>query len=127
MVGLAVTPQGDLLDPVHQAFGALAMGGLYAALLVCWPLALRLVPASRIRVGCRVLLWVASGWGVLGFLVTQGFRFLAYGELGHVLKDRHESLWLRFSFWEWMLFACGSVGFAVWCLVLGESDEVGQD
>ncbi|HEY2860883.1 MAG TPA: hypothetical protein VGJ21_20910, partial [Terracidiphilus sp.] len=44
--------------------------------------------------------------------------YFVYGELGHQLKHKHESLLLRFSLWEWMLFLGGTVAFAVLVTVL---------
>jgi hypothetical protein len=50
------------------------------------------------------VLTLAAYWGPIGFLATQGFRFFVYGEAGHIIKVKHESLILRFSLWEWLLF-----------------------
>jgi hypothetical protein len=102
LLGLALTPQGPtLLDAMHQTAGVFAFGGMYVTLLGFWG-----VPLFRLRtIGTARLtvLVVSSWWAVIGFLATQGYRFFALGELGHSAHEKHESLLLRFSFWEWML------------------------
>ena len=49
---------------------------------------------------------LAVGWGPAGFLLTQGWRFFVYGELGHDVNVSPQYLLLRFSLWEWLLFFC---------------------
>jgi hypothetical protein len=115
LMGLALVPQGERWDLVHKASGALAMGGMYGALLAL--LSVPLFKAGPLGAGRVVLLQVSAWWGVVGFLVTQGYRFFAYGELGHVMKHKDESLLLRFSLWEWMLFVAGTLAFVV-CFAL---------
>ena len=111
LLGLALVPQSEKLDPLHQTAGVFAMGGMYMALLFLW-----LVPLSRVReisVARFTVFAISAWWGVLGFLGTQGYRFLAYGELGRHLKHKSESVLLRFSLWEWMLFLAGTTSFII--------------
>jgi hypothetical protein len=115
-MGLALTPQGPKLDAVHKAAGACAFSGMYVTLLYFWGL-----PLFRLRTisAARLTLFVLSAWwAVVGFLVTQGYRFFALGELEHSAHEKHESLFLRFSFWEWMLFFGVTASFAVLVAVL---------
>jgi hypothetical protein len=117
MAGLALAPQrhglGDLL---HVIAGVFAFGGVYVTLLFFWS-----VPLFRVRdmSAVRLTLFTLSAWwAVIGYLSTQGFRYFAYGEAGHDLKHRGESILLRFSLWEWMLFAALVSSFAVLVAVL---------
>lgn len=120
LMGLALAPQGERFDLVHKASGALAMGGMYATLLILWSAPLfKAVPMS---VGRVATLLFSTWWGVIGFLLTQGYRFFAYGELGRVLKHKHESILLRFSLWEWMLFVAGTTAFVVFFAFLPSQD-----
>jgi hypothetical protein len=118
LAGLALAPQGPTFDTVHIISGVFAMGGVYMTLLFLWgaPLfTVRELSAPRLA-----LFTISACWGVVGFLGTQGYRFFAYGELGHDLKHKSESLWLRFSLWEWMLFAAVTTSFAVLIALLPE-------
>ncbi|HEX4147169.1 MAG TPA: hypothetical protein VHY91_26970 [Pirellulales bacterium] len=103
LVGLALIPQFPDLDPAHELAGVLAMGGMYVAL---WSFAGVLICGAPISVAKTLLFVLGVGWGPVGFLLTQSWRFFVYGELGH---DGHASpryLLLRFSLWEWLLFIC---------------------
>ena len=80
LVGLALIPQYPGLDPAHQLAGVLAMGGLYVAL---WIFAGILICSPPISLAKTLLFGLALGWGPVGFLLTQGWRFFVYGELGH--------------------------------------------
>ena len=111
LVGLALVRQSYHPDALHVISGVFAMGGAYVTLLFFWG-----APLFKIREmsGARLTLFTLSAWwGVAGFLATQGYRFFAYGELGHDLKHRSESILLRFSLWEWMLFAAVTTSFAL--------------
>lgn len=79
------------------------MGGLYVAM---WIFAGILICNPPIGVAKALLFGMAVGWGPVGFLVTQGWRFFIYGELGHDVNVSPQSLLLRFSLWEWLLFFC---------------------
>ena len=103
LVGLALIPQFPGLDPAHELAGVFAMGGLYVAL---WIFAGILVCSPPISLGKTLLFGVALGWGPVGYLVTQGWRFFVYGELGHDVNVSPQYLLLRFSLWEWLLFFC---------------------
>jgi hypothetical membrane protein len=102
LIALALIPQYKTLDPLHQIAGVFAFGGLYLAqILLCatlWGL-----PLNRPQI---VLATVGILWGPIGFLATQGFRCLVYGEIGDPIKVRNQSLLLRFPLWEWMLYFC---------------------
>jgi hypothetical protein len=111
MAGLALVPQGSKLrDLVHIISGVFAFGGLYVTLLFLWGPALfkfREMSAARLT-----FFTVSAWWAVVGFLTTQGYRYFVYGEVGHDLKRKGESIFLRFSLWEWMLFAAVTTAFA---------------
>jgi hypothetical protein len=120
MMGLALSPQGGLFDVIHIVSGVFAMGGMYLTLLFLW-----LVPlcaARQLRAGSFALFAFSAAWGVVGFLLTQGFRFFVYGELGRHIKHKSESVLLRFSLWEWMLFIAGTTSFALLLVLLPEEE-----
>jgi len=124
LAGLALAPQGPRLDSIHVVSGVFAMGGAYMSLLYFWG-----APLFKVRKmsGARLALYMVSAWwGVAGFLATQGYRFFAYGELGHDLKHRSESVLLRFSLWEWMLFAAVTTSFATLLAVLPPNVETSE-
>jgi hypothetical protein len=116
LMGLALIPQGERFDVMHKASGALAMGGMYAALLVLWSAPLS--HSGHGGAGRKALLLASAWWGVIGFLATQGYRYFAYRELGRAVKQQDESLLLRFSLWEWMLFVAGILAFVVFFALL---------
>jgi len=121
LLGLALAPQGAKLDLVHQTAGVFAFGGMYLALLFLW-----IAPLFKIREmsGARLTVFAVSAWwGVAGFLATQGYRFFAYGELGRHLKHKSESVFLRFSLWEWMLFAAVTTSFVILVALLPAKAE----
>jgi fatty acid desaturase len=96
------------------------MGGAYVTLLFFWGASIFKIREMSVA---RLALFTASAWwAVAGFLGTQGYRFLAYGELGHDLKHRSESILLRFSLWEWMLFAAVTTSFAILLALLPPED-----
>ena len=103
LVGLALIPQLPGLDHAHELAGVLAMGGMYVAL---WLIAGLLAGSPPTSAGKTWLLILAVGWGPAGFLLTQGWRFFVYGELGHDVEAGPQYLLLRFSLWEWPLFVC---------------------
>jgi hypothetical protein len=103
LVVLALIPQFPGLDPAHELAGVLAMGGLYVAL---WFFAGILVCSPPISPAKTLLFGVALGWGPVGYLVTQGWRFFVYGEVGHDVSVSPQYLLLQFSLWEWLLFLC---------------------
>ena len=103
LVGLALIPQIPGLDHAHELAGVLAMGGLYVAL---WIFTGILVCSPPVSLGKTLLLGVAVGWGPVGYLLTQGWRFFVYGELGHDVNVSPQYLLLQFSLWEWLLFFC---------------------
>lgn len=103
LLGLALIPQYPGLDPAHQLAGVLAMGGLYVAL---WIFAWILICSPPISVAKTMLLVLSLGWGPVGFLLTQGWRFFVYGEVGHDVNVSSPYLLLRFSLWEWLLYFC---------------------
>jgi hypothetical protein len=103
LLGLALIPQFPGLDPAHELSGVLAMGGLYVAM---WLFAGILICSPPISLAKTLLLGLAVAWGPVGFLLTQGWRFFVYGELGHDVKVSPQYLLLRFSLWEWLLFIC---------------------
>ena len=103
LVGLALIPQLPGLDHAHELAGVLAMGGMYVAL---WLIAGLLAGSPPTSTGKTWLLILAVGWGPAGFLLTQGWRFFVYGELGHDVGAGPQYLLLRFSLWEWLLFVC---------------------
>ena len=112
MAGLALVPQGrNLGDLIHIISGVFAFGGVYVTLLFFWG-----APLFKIRefgIARSMLFTLSAWWAVVGFLATQGYRFFVYDELGHDLKNRSESFLLRFSLWEWMLFAAVTTSFAI--------------
>jgi hypothetical protein len=111
LAGLALAPQGHTFDTMHVISGVFAMGGAYVTLLFFWGAPLFHVgEMSRARLA---FFTVSAWWGVVGFLATQGYRFFAYGEVGHDYTHKGESLLLRFSLWEWMLFAAVTTSFAL--------------
>jgi len=112
LMGLALVPQGsNLRDTIHTTSGVFAFGGEYVAFLFLWGVALFKV---REMSGARLAFFTVSAWwAVAGFLATQGYRFIAYGELGHDVKHKGESILLHFSLWEWMLFAAVTTSFAI--------------
>ncbi len=117
LLGLALVPQGDLLEPLHQAAGAFAFTGMYATLLFLWG-----VPLFQVREmgAARLALFTFSAWwGVVGYLGSQGYRFFAYGELGRHFRPG-ECILLRFSLWEWLLFAAVTTSFATLVALLPE-------
>ena len=79
------------------------MGGLYVALWIFAGLLTRTAPISLAK---TLLFCLAVGWGPVGYLLTQGWRFFVYGELGHDVNVSPQGLLLRFSLWEWLLFFC---------------------
>jgi hypothetical protein len=103
LLGLALIPQYPGLDPAHQLAGVLAMGGLYVAL---WIFAGILICSPSISLAQTLLFGLALGWGPVGFLLTQGWRFFVYGEVGHDVNVSSQYLLLRFSLWEWLLYFC---------------------
>jgi hypothetical protein len=103
LVGLALIPQFPGLDPAHELAGVLAMGGLYVAM---WIFAAILVCSPPISVAKTLLFGLTVGWGPVGFLLTQGWRFFVYGEFGHDVNVSPQYLLLRFSLWEWLLYFC---------------------
>lgn len=104
LLGLAVIPQSPSLDAAHQLAGVLAMGGLYVAL---WIFAGILTTSPRASLAKALFFGVVVGWGPAGFLLTQGWRYFAYGEAGHdVSASTQHLLLLRFSLWEWLLYFC---------------------
>jgi hypothetical protein len=103
LVGLALIPLFPVLDPAHELAGVLAMGGLYVAM---WCFAGILICSPPISLAKTLLFGLAVGWGPVGFLLTQGWRFFVYGELGHDVNVSPQWLLLRFSLWEWLLFFC---------------------
>lgn len=115
LLGLALIPQLPGLDPPHQLAGVLAMGGMYVAL---WLFAAILISTAPVRPLRSLLLVLAVGWGPAGFLLTQGWRLAAYGEVGHDLNVTPQSPLLQFSLWEWMLLVCLFIAefLVVWCL-----------
>ena len=122
MLGLALVPQGrGLFDLIHTISGVFAFGGVFVTLLFLWGPALfhvREMSAAR-----WALFTVSAWWAVAGFLVTQGFRYLAYGEVGHDHKHGNESVFLHFSLWEWMLFASVTTSFALLVTLLPAKAE----
>jgi hypothetical protein len=117
LIGLGLIPQFPGLDPAHELAGVLAMGGLYVAL---WIFAGILVCRPPISLAKALLFVVALGWGPVGYLATQGWRFFVYGELGHDVNVSPQYLLLRFSLWEWLLFFC--LFPALFLVVLGLPD-----
>lgn len=111
MAGLALVPQSRNLDLIHVISGVFAMGGVYVTILFLW--GAPLFKVLEMSVARLVLFTVSAWWAVAGFLATQGYRFFAYGELGHDYKHKSESVLLRFSLWEWMLFAALTTSFAI--------------
>ena len=103
LLGLALIPQYPGLDPAHELAGVLAMGGLYVAL---WIFAGILICSPPISLAKTLLFGLALGWGPVGFLLTQGWRFFVYGEVGHDVNVSSQYLLLRFSLWEWLLYFC---------------------
>ena len=79
------------------------MGGMYVALWIFAAILAGSPPTSWAKTWLFVL---AVGWGPAGFLLTQGWRFFVYGELGHDVSANPQHLLLRFSLWEWLLFVC---------------------
>jgi len=124
LAGLALAPQGPRLDLIHVISGVVAMGGAYLTLLLFW--GAPLFKVQQMSVARLALFSVSAWWAVAGFLVTQGFRFFAYGELGHDLRHKGESILLRFSLWEWMLFAAVTTSFATLLALLPSKVETGQ-
>jgi hypothetical protein len=102
LVGLALIPQYRGFDAPHQFAGLFALGGLYLTVL-CWSIPLW---GTSLSLAKTLLLTLAACWGPLGFLATQGYRFFAFGEIGRGMKVKDQSILLRFSLWEWMLFFC---------------------
>ena len=100
LVGLALVPQVEGIGPAHEIAGTLAMGGLYVAL---WLFAGILISNPPISMAKTLLLILAVGWGPAGYLLTQGWRFFVYGEVGHDVNVTPQSLLLQFSLWEWLL------------------------
>jgi len=122
LAGLALVPQGPkLLDLIHTISGVFAFGGEYVTLLFFW--GAPLFKVQEMSVARLALFTVSAWWAVAGFLATQGYRFFAYGELGHDLKNKGESVFLRFSLWEWMLFAAVTTSFAILVALLPSKDE----
>ncbi|MGB8353711.1 MAG: hypothetical protein WCD79_07490 [Chthoniobacteraceae bacterium] len=117
LMGLALVPQGsDLRDIIHITSGVFAFGGEYVTFLFLWGVALfkvREISAPRLA-----FFTASAWWAVVGFLTTQTYRFFAYGEVGHEIKHKGESLLLHFSFWEWMLFAAVTTSFAIFVALL---------
>jgi hypothetical protein len=126
LIGLAVVPQLPGLDPAHQLAGVLAMGGQYVAL---WIFAGIVVCSPPISVAKAMLFGVALGWGPVGYLATQGWRFFVYGELGHDVNVSPQCLLLHFSLWEWLLFFClfPALLLVVWVLPDPASEQKSAD
>jgi len=125
LAGLALVPQSHHLDALHIVSGVFAMGGAYITLLYFWGAPLFTVrEMSPTR---RALITVSAWWGVAGFLGTQAYRFLAYGEVGHDWKHHGESILLRFSLWEWLLFAAVTTSFALLIALLPERQDLRAD
>lgn len=111
LLGLALATQGSKLDLIHPIAGVFAFGGLYVTILFLW-----IMPLFNIRemsTARLTIFAVSSWWGVVGFLATQGYRFFVYGEMGRHLKHESESVFLRFSLWEWMLFVAVTTSFVI--------------
>jgi len=121
MAGLALVPQNHNLDIIHVISGVFAFGGVYVTLLFFW--SVPLFKVQEMSVARLVLFTVSAWWAVVGFLTTQGYRFFAYGEVGHALKHRRESVFLRFSLWEWMLFVALTTSFAILVALLPSKSE----
>jgi hypothetical protein len=122
MAGLALVPQGPkLYDLIHTISGVFAFGGVYVTLLFLWGPALFLI--RKISATRLALFTLSAVWAVVGFLVTQGYRFLALGEMGHHYKHKSESVLLRFSLWEWMLLAAVTTSFAVLIAILPAKND----
>lgn len=123
MAGLALVPQGpQYYDLIHTISGVFAFGGVYVTLLFLWGPALFQVPEMSAP---RLAIFVLSAWwAVAGFLITQGYRFFAYGEMGHH-NNKGESVLLHFSLWEWMLFAAVTSSFAILVALLPAGGKEG--
>ncbi len=80
MVGLALIPQSPALDAAHRVAATLAMGGMYVAL---WCFVAILIGHAHCSRAEALLLVAAVGWGPIGYLVTQGWRFFAWGDVVH--------------------------------------------
>lgn len=115
LIALALIPQYKGMDPIHQLAGVFAFGGMYVAVLYFWCLPLWGTLLGWVK---PLLATFGAYWGPVGFLVTQGYRFFAYGEIGDEIKVRNQSLLLRFALWEWMLFFCLMTSLVVLVLIL---------
>ena len=116
LLALALIPQYPSLVLAHGLGTAFGFGGLYLTVLFYWSVFLwgaSLGVAKKAR-----LLTVAVCWGPVGFLVTQGYRFFAYGEIGRKIRVTDQSHFLRFSLWEWMLFFCAMTSVFLLLLLL---------
>lgn len=121
LLGLALIPQVPGFDLGHQAAGALAFGGFYVTVLFLWLIPFLGIPelSTAMRVGFAFSAW----WSVVGFLATQGYRFFAYGELGRRITHKGQSVLLRFSLWEWMLFVGITSSFVLLVVLLTDCQE----
>jgi hypothetical protein len=124
LAGLALAPQSHNIDAIHVISGVCALGGVYVTLLFFW--GAPLFKIQEMSVARLALFTLSAWWGVAGFLATQGYRFFAYGELGHDVKHRGESVFLHFSLWEWMLFASATTSFAMLVALLPSKVETNE-
>ena len=115
LIALALIPQYRVLDALHQIAGVFAFGGLYITVLFLWSIPLW---GTSLGFTKTSLITLGACWAPVGFLITQGYRYAAYGEIGDQIKTRHESLLLRFSFWEWLLYFCLMFSLVVYVSVL---------
>jgi hypothetical protein len=123
LIGLALIPQYPGLDPAHQLAGACAFGGMYVTMLFFWCVPLW---STSLGVAKLLLLTVCAYWGPVGWCATQGYRFFAFGEVGRKILVKNQSLLLRFSLWEWLLFVCGSTSMILLVLLLPEDKQAAK-
>ena len=123
LMGLALVPQGsNLRDTIHTTSGVFAFGGEYVTFMFLWGVAIFKV--RGMSVPRLAFFTISAWWAVVGFLTTQAYRFFAYGEVGHAVKHKGESIFLHFSFWEWMLFAAVTTSFAILVALLPANTEI---
>lgn len=95
LIGLGVIPQfpADIFSLIHVINASLTMGGMFLGIFF---LGIPFLKSKSIR---KILIPVAIfGWGApIGFLITQGIRFLILTPLSNM------PWFFSFTMWEWML------------------------
>lgn len=116
LLGLALIPQYSVLDLGHQIAGVFAFGGLYVTMLFLWGRTWRIIPQVA---KWKVLAFhLSAWWGVVGFLATQGYRFVRGDMNWHSVAGICRNPIFRFSLWEWNLFIALTGAFVLFLVIL---------